>query len=202
MRPSPACRTFNSTAMEKFITDMKARLKDPDIVRLFENTFPNTLDTTNLAFIITGDITAQCLRDIANQFAHYTALLSVDPSLATLVKAVINNEAHYVFPAPPESGLAPSDNDWADGVTVNPSWGDNTRLHGCICFQQYRNMLLNQGNLVGFKIRSFNINWVLRVVSFNGARNGGNNFCNAQIDHRTATTPGSGRGLETGVKRA
>jgi meiotically up-regulated gene 157 (Mug157) protein len=32
--------------VEKFITDMKARLKDPDIVRLFENTFPNTLDTT------------------------------------------------------------------------------------------------------------------------------------------------------------
>ncbi|KAJ7809828.1 Six-hairpin glycosidase-like protein [Mycena leptocephala] len=100
MRPSPACRTFNSSAVEKFITDMKARLKDPDIVRLFENTFPNTLDTTNLAFIITGDITARCLRDIANQFAHYTALLSVDPSLATLVKAVINNEAHYVLPAP------------------------------------------------------------------------------------------------------
>jgi meiotically up-regulated gene 157 (Mug157) protein len=41
---------------------MKSRLKDPDIARLFENTFPSTLDTTvkyfspeqNLAFIITG----------------------------------------------------------------------------------------------------------------------------------------------------
>ncbi|KAJ7846793.1 Six-hairpin glycosidase-like protein [Mycena leptocephala] len=142
MRPSPACRTFNSTAVEKVITDMKARLKDPDIARLFENTFPNTLDTTvkyfnatqNLAFIITGDITAQWLRDTANQFAHYTALLSVDPSLATLVKAVINNEARYVsqypycgsFQPPPESGLAPSHNDWADGVTVNPPVNNQT----------------------------------------------------------------------------
>ncbi|KAJ7731770.1 Six-hairpin glycosidase-like protein [Mycena metata] len=142
MRPSPECRTFNSSAVEKVIVDMKARLKDPDIARLFENTFPNTLDTTvkyfnstqNLAFIITGDITAQWLRDTANQFAHYTALLSVDPSLATLVKAVINNEARYVseypycgsFQPPPESGLAPSHNNWADGVTVNPPVNNQT----------------------------------------------------------------------------
>jgi len=118
------------------ITDMKSLLKDADVARLFENTFPNTLDTTvkyfsrseNLAFIITGDITAQWLRDTANQFAHYHTLLAVDPELATLVKAVINNEARYVarypycgaFQPPPESGLAPSHNDWADGVTVNP----------------------------------------------------------------------------------
>ncbi|KAI0650006.1 Six-hairpin glycosidase-like protein [Trametes meyenii] len=142
MRPDPACRTFNSTAVEKVIVDMKARLKDPDLARLFENTFPNTLDTTvkyfnkteNLAFIITGDITAQWLRDTANQFAHYHTLLSTDKDLATLVKAVINNEARYVsqypycgaFQPPPESGLAPSHNDWADGVIVNPPVNNQT----------------------------------------------------------------------------
>ncbi|KAF8120930.1 Six-hairpin glycosidase-like protein [Mycena galopus ATCC 62051] len=142
MRPIPACRTFNSTAVEQVIEDMKARVRDPDLARLFENTFPNTLDTTvkyfnasqNLAFIITGDITAQWLRDTANQFAHYTALLPFDLSLATLVKAVINNEARYIseypycgaFQPPPESGLAPSHNDWADGVTVNPPVNNHT----------------------------------------------------------------------------
>jgi hypothetical protein len=46
MRPDPVCRTFSSPAVEKVIDDMKARLKDPDLARLFENTFPNTLDTT------------------------------------------------------------------------------------------------------------------------------------------------------------
>ncbi|KIL68123.1 glycoside hydrolase family 125 protein [Amanita muscaria Koide BX008] len=143
MRPAPACRTFNSTAVEKVINDMNSLIKDPDIARLFENTFPNTLDTTvkyfseteNLAFIITGRISAQWLRDTANQqFAHYHSLLSVDPKLATLVKAVINNEARYVaqypycgaFQPPPESGLPPTHNDWADGVTVNPPVNNNT----------------------------------------------------------------------------
>lgn len=78
------------------------------------------------------------------KFAHYHSLLAIDPELATLVKAVINNEARYVsaypycrwrfsvntfingqfiggaFQPPPESGLPPTYNAWADGVTVNP----------------------------------------------------------------------------------
>ncbi|KAJ3909236.1 Six-hairpin glycosidase-like protein [Lentinula edodes] len=146
MRPAPACRTFNSSAVETVINDMKSRLKDPDIARLFENTFPNTLDTTvkyynqseNLAFIITGDITAQWLRDTANQFAHYRSLLSMDSELATLVKAVINNEARYItqypycgaFQPPPESGLPPSPNGYATDVIVNPPV-DNQTVFEC-----------------------------------------------------------------------
>ncbi|KAH8827769.1 Six-hairpin glycosidase-like protein [Flagelloscypha sp. PMI_526] len=142
MRPPAECRTFSSVAVEEVIANMTSRLKDPDLARLFENTFPNTLDTTvkyfnkdqNLAFIITGDITAQWLRDTANQFAHYLPLLSLDQELAALVKAVINNEARYVaeypycgsFQPPPESGLSPSHNDWADGVTVNPPVNNQT----------------------------------------------------------------------------
>ncbi|KAF7373491.1 Glycoside hydrolase family 125 protein [Mycena sanguinolenta] len=142
MRPDPACRTFNSTIVEKVITDMQSRIKDPDLARLFENTFPNTLDTTvkyfnateNLAFIITGDITAQWLRDTANQLAIYIPLIPLDSTLGTLAKAVINNEARYVmqfpycgsFQPPPESGLAPSVNPSAIGVTVNPPVDNNT----------------------------------------------------------------------------
>ncbi|KAK6446297.1 hypothetical protein FP744_10002547 [Trichoderma asperellum] len=136
MRPSEECRTFKSPAVEKVISDLKSQLKDPDVARLFENTFPSTLDTTvkyfdpslNLAFIITGDITAQWLRDTGNQFAHLYKLLPHDKNLQALVKAVINTEARYIsqypycgsFQPPPESGLAPSVNDWATNVVVNP----------------------------------------------------------------------------------
>jgi meiotically up-regulated gene 157 (Mug157) protein len=65
---------------------------------------------------------------MAIQFAHYYPLLGTDKKLATLVKAVINNEARYIkeypycgsFQPPPESGLSTTHNDWHDGVTVNP----------------------------------------------------------------------------------
>ncbi|KAL6306634.1 Six-hairpin glycosidase-like protein [Sparassis latifolia] len=146
MRPVPACRTFNSSAVEDVISNMTARLRDPDLARLFENSFPNTLDTTvkyfnateNVAFIITGDITAQWLRDTGNQFAQYHSLLSMDPELATLVKAVINNEARYVsqypycgaFQPPPESGLSPTVNGYAIDVLVNPPV-DNQTVFEC-----------------------------------------------------------------------
>ncbi|KZP24643.1 glycoside hydrolase family 125 protein [Athelia psychrophila] len=142
MRPAPACRTFNSSVVEQVIANVTSRMKDPDLARLFENTFPNTLDTTvkyynqseNLAFIITGDITAQWLRDTGNQFAHYHSLIGLDPALASLVKAVINNEARYIdeypycgaFQPPPESGLQPSYNSYATDVITNPPINNQT----------------------------------------------------------------------------
>ncbi|KAG7431733.1 Meiotically up-regulated gene 157 protein [Fusarium oxysporum f. sp. raphani] len=146
MRPSEECRTFKSPAVEKVISDIKKRVKNPDLARLFENTFPSTLDTTvkyfdakkNLAFIVTGDITAQWLRDTGNQFAHLYKLLPQDKNLKALVKAIINTEARYIseypycgsFQPPPESGLSPSVNDYATLVTVNPPV-DNQTVFEC-----------------------------------------------------------------------
>ena len=44
-RPEPMCRTFNLTEVEDTIDEMRRLVKDPDLFRLFENCFPNTLDT-------------------------------------------------------------------------------------------------------------------------------------------------------------
>jgi hypothetical protein len=45
-RPDSACRTFSLPEVEDTIQQMSSVIKDPDLYRLFENTYPNTLDTT------------------------------------------------------------------------------------------------------------------------------------------------------------
>jgi hypothetical protein len=70
-RPPEECRTFKSQSVEDTLTRMESVIKDPDMFRLFQNSFPNTLDTAirwkgvaadnaeeELTFIITGDINA------------------------------------------------------------------------------------------------------------------------------------------------
>ncbi|KAH8841309.1 hypothetical protein MCOR34_006922 [Pyricularia oryzae] len=45
VRPPPECRTFRLPSLESLLERMKGVIKDPDLYRLFENNYPNTLDT-------------------------------------------------------------------------------------------------------------------------------------------------------------
>ncbi len=45
-RPAKPCRTFTSPAVEEVIAEMSDKMIDKDLARIFENAFPNTLDTT------------------------------------------------------------------------------------------------------------------------------------------------------------
>src|SRR5580658_10264101 len=45
-RPPLSQRKFTSRAVEKVIVEVKARIADPELAWMFENCYPNTLDTT------------------------------------------------------------------------------------------------------------------------------------------------------------
>ncbi|KAI1427650.1 glycoside hydrolase family 125 protein [Xylaria sp. FL1777] len=144
-RPDPACRTFNSTAVENAIHRMKNLTSDPDLFRLFENTYPNTIDTAikwrgvaannseeELAFIITGDIDAMWIRDSANQVAPYRSVLkSKDDDIASLFRGAINLQARYLiispycnaFLPPPEANLHAQPN--GANYAVTPPYDHN-----------------------------------------------------------------------------
>ena len=103
-------------------------MEDRDLARIFENAFPNTLDTTirwhaagntkksskkhsqlshNEAhwegvqsFIVTGDINAEWLRDSTNQLKQYQSLLKKEKKLETLLLGAINTQVEYVIESP------------------------------------------------------------------------------------------------------
>ena len=148
-RPSMACRTFTSPLVEKVIEELGSRLVDKDMARLFENAFPNTLDTTvrwhtdgtdskkryssgkwdgPQSFIVTGDINAEWLRDSTNQLAQYQPLAKKDKAIHNLILGAINTQAEFIitspycnaFQPPPPSKLPPSQN--GQGDTVHPAY--------------------------------------------------------------------------------
>ena len=104
-RPAPADRKFVSQAVEDFIASTKARIADPELAWMFENCYPNTLDTTVHfkenggegglpdTFVITGDITAMWLRDSSAQVWHYLPLVNKDPHLQRMFQGLINRQA-------------------------------------------------------------------------------------------------------------
>lgn len=106
MRPPLAERKFTSEAVEATIKKIKTGLPNKELGWLFENCFPNTLDTTvNFetingkpdTYVITGDIDAMWLRDSSAQVFPYLALLKEDKKLQQLIAGVINRQTKCVL---------------------------------------------------------------------------------------------------------
>jgi uncharacterized protein len=104
-RPPPAQRKFTSVAVENELLRVKARIGDPKLAWLFENCYPNTLDTTVHVgtldgkpdtFIVTGDIDAMWLRDSSAQVWPYLPIAKGDDALRRLYRGLIRRHARCI----------------------------------------------------------------------------------------------------------
>ncbi len=102
-RPPVEKRCFTSRAVEQQIKEMHSRLLavSPKLWQMFQNSFPNTLDTTvfpeeDRTFVITGDIDAMWLRDSGAQVWTYIQYIKDDPELAKLIRGVILQQLEFI----------------------------------------------------------------------------------------------------------
>ena len=109
VRPAPGKRNFTSKAIENAIKEFQEKVKDKELAWLFNNCFPNTLDTTVTyseangrpdTYVITGDIDAMWLRDSSAQVWPYMAFVDKDKELKKLIAGVINRQTQFILKDP------------------------------------------------------------------------------------------------------
>lgn len=138
-RPPVNERKFISNAVEQTIIDVKKKINDPELAWMFENCFPNTLDTTIKhysagekpdAFVITGDIDAMWLRDSTAQVWPYIPLVKEDHELSSLISGVINRQTKCVL-------IDPYANAFTFGSEKSEHAADNTDMKPGVFERKY-----------------------------------------------------------------
>jgi meiotically up-regulated gene 157 (Mug157) protein len=145
-RPKLGERRFRSEAVEDEIKTIKATIKDPELAWLFENCYPNTLDTTvNYSevngkpdtFVITGDINAMWLRDSSAQVWPYLPLITKDAGLKKVILGVINRQAKciQIDPYANAFNMGPTGSEWdSDNTTMKPELHERKYEIDSLCY--------------------------------------------------------------------
>jgi len=109
VRVAEAQRNFKSPLIENAIKTFQSKVKNKELGWLFNNCFPNTLDTTVFyeekngkpdTYVITGDIDAMWLRDSSAQVYPYLQFCKQDQALHKLIVGVINKQVHFIMKDP------------------------------------------------------------------------------------------------------
>jgi meiotically up-regulated gene 157 (Mug157) protein len=125
-RPNQSDRKYSSEKVDAEIETLRNKFLDPVLFSIYENCYPNTLDTTveydsekQDTFVITGDIPAMWLRDSAFQLIPYLKHANDDEKLNKMLQYAIKRQVDSIL-------IDPYANAFNKDELTSPFFSDNT----------------------------------------------------------------------------